>query len=301
MSLRTLIDEGWERHDVQSATLATELEQRGPRLVLAEELVDFLKLANHTIGEHLADWPRAAKLAAACVKGISDNEQPTLALAYLGAAQTLAGEVATGHATELRFLQRYAGGFSAATLIYKTLLLAGLAQKMDWIHFSELQSAVIDLIEFDEHPRDALRIAAITHNNIASELLHGEQTPPHVLPIMQRSADAASACWQACGTWLNWERAEYLQALVALRGKDFAASISHAKQALTHLEDNATDADRQPVDEAFIHLTMASAYFEQEQPTSAAGHLAKADQLADDFDDTSLTSWYSEEREKLLG
>ena len=63
MTLQQLLDEGWAYHDTERERLAGELETAAAGGVPIGLETPFVRLATHTIGEHLADWPRAAALA----------------------------------------------------------------------------------------------------------------------------------------------------------------------------------------------------------------------------------------------
>ena len=53
-----LVQQGWDYHDTDSKRLATELESVPVAGLENETLNQFLRLATHTIGDHLRDWNR---------------------------------------------------------------------------------------------------------------------------------------------------------------------------------------------------------------------------------------------------
>src|SRR3982751_5505087 len=54
-SLEKLLDDGWDYHDKESDRLARELEAAADEGIAPNNLVPFLHLSSHTIGEHLGD------------------------------------------------------------------------------------------------------------------------------------------------------------------------------------------------------------------------------------------------------
>ena len=71
--INDLIRDGWSYHDTESERLAGELEAAGLRELKGEAPAHCLRLANHTIGEHLGDWPRARRFAEAVREATSES------------------------------------------------------------------------------------------------------------------------------------------------------------------------------------------------------------------------------------
>ena len=59
--LDELLADGFAHHAAEPERLAQELEAASLEGVGAATLVEFLRVGNHTLGEHLADWPRDAR------------------------------------------------------------------------------------------------------------------------------------------------------------------------------------------------------------------------------------------------
>ena len=59
MDIKELINNGWARHDKESEALAKDLEANVALAETPAHVGAFMQLANHTIGSHLKDWPRA--------------------------------------------------------------------------------------------------------------------------------------------------------------------------------------------------------------------------------------------------
>lgn len=60
--LDILLYDGFGDHAADGERYAADLEAAAQDEVPAKHLAQFAKVAVHTIGEHLGDWPRAAKL-----------------------------------------------------------------------------------------------------------------------------------------------------------------------------------------------------------------------------------------------
>ena len=59
--LDALLADGFAHHAAEPEQLARELETASLDGAGAATLVEFVRVANHTIGEHLGDWPRARR------------------------------------------------------------------------------------------------------------------------------------------------------------------------------------------------------------------------------------------------
>ena len=70
--INDLIRDGWGYHDTQSERLAGELEAANLGELTGEASAHCLRLSNHTIGEHLGDWPRARRFAEAVRDATAD-------------------------------------------------------------------------------------------------------------------------------------------------------------------------------------------------------------------------------------
>src|SRR5215472_12568878 len=127
MTVEALVDAGWDYHDRESARLADELEGgiEGTRAAPAS-WVGFLRLANHTIGEHLGDWPRARRLAEAVLAGKRPNAETAKAWAHLSLARLLAGDGVAASEAELALLNASGPDFRAAAVETRFLLVAAL-------------------------------------------------------------------------------------------------------------------------------------------------------------------------------
>ncbi len=103
--------------------------------------------------------------------------------------------------------------------------------------------------------------------------------------------------WKKCGTWVNEERALYLLSLVNNRLQDYCRGLEYAVSALGVINANGEE----PVDEAFIRLAVARAHAGLSNRDRCSKELIKADALAAEWSDKSLTAEYQRERMKIVG
>jgi tetratricopeptide (TPR) repeat protein len=113
---------------------------------------------------------------------------------------------------------------------------------------------------------------------------------------MQTCAETAHRYWAKCGTWVNIERALYLLALVANAQAEYENAVEHARTALQAIVDNG----KEPIDEAFIRLAAAQAYWQLNLIEEHQQELDQADELAAQWDDEDLKTEYSVDRGKVI-
>src|SRR3569623_3333553 len=125
-ALQKLLDEGWARHDKESARLACDLEGSVEAGIGADFVVPFLHLGIHTIGAHLGDWARALRLG----KRVLDGRPPTLETAQgwgrLQVAAVLAGEPIEAADLEGRCLKATGSDYGTALLELRFMLIGAL-------------------------------------------------------------------------------------------------------------------------------------------------------------------------------
>jgi hypothetical protein len=296
--LDKLLDEGWGYHDTESARLAAELEAAAAAApVPAAQLRPFLHLSNHTLGEHLADWPRAATLADRVLAGRQPDADTAHAWGRLWVAQSMSGpgplDARCGLAAEIP-------AFAAAPHPQGARLEAGfqLIAALVGSRRTDEAAAIFDAalsaarIMGETAPHRAIAVAS---NNLASELVEQRSRTPAEARLMVRAADAAHQAWLRAGNWQNEERALYLKVLVANADGRPDDALTDADKALSVIAANGSA----PVDAAFLGLARAHAFRLKQAGDCAAAALAAADALAAQFDTEDLKSWYTAERAKL--
>ena len=292
--IETLLREGFAYHDTESERLAGELESAVAAPVAPEHWVRLLNMVNHTVGEHLGDWPRARRIADQVLSGRTANAGTAPAWVRLATARFMAGDALGAAQAELEAL-RAAEDFRGAYLEAKVNLAAALIGARRADEAAALYEAALVLAD-PEAPSAADRSIAIASNNLATELLEVADRSETQDRLMQTAADAALRFWRKAGTWVNEERALYLQALVAnaLGRPDEALSV--ADRALAIIAGNKGD---EAVDVCFLTLTRANAFAMKGETAAHAAALAAADAEAAGWDDPGLKAWYAEERAKI--
>ncbi len=291
--VETLLAEGQGYHDSESERLAGELEAAAAGPVAEADWAAFLKLANHTIGEHLGDWSRARRLAERVLAGRSPDGQTALAWARLSLARLLDGDAAGAAEAETACLAAAGPDFRSALIESRFMLVAALVSAKRREEAAALYRAALALARAaaDAAPHRAIAVAS---NNLASELVEAASRSPLEDELMKTAAAAAHEFWLECGTWVNEERALYLEALVANALGHPQEALAHADQALAIIAANGEE----PVDAAFLGLARARALGLLGDPTGRTRELALADAVAQGWDDPGLKSWFADERAK---
>jgi hypothetical protein len=293
--LDSLLYEGFDDHDAGAERYAAELEAAADGEVPPKHLVQFARVAAHTIGEHLGDWPRAARLAGRLVSGRTPDAETATAWGHLYVARLMAGDVAGAVAAEITCCLGAGPDFRAAAMEMQFLLVAamvgcGRASEAGPVYGAALALAR-QLGEAAPH-----RAIAVASNNLASELLEAAACTAQEAELMQAAADASHEFWLKCGDWRHDERGRYLQALVANVLGEPSTALAHVEAALDTIDANG-DA---PVDRTFLRLAQAHALALADDADGAAQALAISDGDAAGWDDPGLRDWYAEERARVL-
>lgn len=296
MDLSQLINDGWARHDSQTSEVAAQLEAVSAQ-VDEEHAVAYQRLVNHTVGEHLNDWRRAARIAEVIT---SRCPLPDVYLhAYVAA--TACADTANAATWHARFAELSAADNSLVKLrtsihAAKALLGSGASAPGDE-HFA----TALQLIDSHDSTPDLYtlptRELAITFNNIAGDLLEVPDKSAALCAIQQTAAERALHLWRNAGTWEHEERAFYLLANVALDQARPAEAIALCESAFEIINRNGGE----DVDSAFLHLAMAQAHQQLDDAVACKKCLSSADQLAASWPDEGLRAWYSSERAAAFG
>ena len=291
--IKNLIRDGWGYHDTESERLAGELEAASLDELAGNEPAQCLMLANHTIGEHLGDWPRARRFAEAVRGTREDPFENARFAAHLAVARYMNDAASAAQEAEINSLKAAKDPIDAY-LTVKALLAGALAGSGRVAEAGLVIGAANRLASGLDKAAASARGMAVANNNIASELVESGELNPDQIRLMLDCAEAAHTFWKRCGTWVNEERALYLLALVSNRVGEHARALEHATAALEVIATNGEEA----VDEAFIRLAAATAHRGLSEAVRAADHLAKANELAASWTDQSLIDWYRSERSK---
>jgi hypothetical protein len=291
--LETLLNEGWSYHDRESERLAAELESAVAGGVQPDQADPFVRLSNHTIGEHLGDWSRARRLADQVLAAQSADLSTARAWLRVSVARLMDNDAVGATHAELNGLVASGSDFGGALVEARFMLVAAMVGSKRAGEAQPIYGAALALADGLGEAAPA-RAIAVASNNLASELLEAPPRSADETALMRAAADAAHQYWRRCGTWVNDERALYLKALVANALGEPRAALAHADAALDLIAANGEE----PVDQAFLRLARSKAYRFLDDPRASAEDLAAADAAADGWTDEGLRSWYAEERAK---
>jgi len=293
--LDILLYDGFGHHDSDGERYAAELEAAADAEVPAKHLVQFAKVAAHTIGEHLGDWPRARRLGDRLLAGRTPDAETGKAWGHVYVARLLAGDVAGAAEAEIDCCRGAGADFRAAIVEMKFLLVAALVGGKRAGEASAIYQGALELARAlgDAAPSRAIAVAS---NNLATELLEAPSRTQAEAALMLRAATASHEFWLKCGNWLNDARGDYLDALVANVLGEFAKAMAHIDRAFALIAANGGA----PVDETFLHLARAHARRLAGDEAAAASELELSDSDAEGWDDEGLTSWYAEERARVM-
>jgi tetratricopeptide (TPR) repeat protein len=296
MNFDDLINNGWARHDKESAALATDLEEHHALADTPQRAVALLGLSNHTVGYHMKDWPRALRLCERVIARFGPEPALSPVFGSLAIAQFMAGDEAAALASECKAVELSAEPLSAMVRT-RVLIARELADAMRLDEAAKLYEAAVALARSRTKKLGCDRAIAVTSNNLAGNLLEKQDRAPQEDAMMLAAAEAAREFWmKSGGTWENEERAEYLLALVknALGRPD--EGLKHALKGLEVIAANGPEK----VDEAFLNLAVARAYRLKGNGSAHKDALARADALAAGFGDKGLADWFAGERTKVL-
>jgi hypothetical protein len=293
--LDILLYDGFGDHAADGERYAAELQAAAENEVAAKHLAQFAKVAVHTIGEHLGDWPRAAKLADRLLAGRTPDAETAKAWGYLYVARLLAGDGPGAAQAEIAFCRGVGADFRAAIVEMKFSLVAALVGSG---RAAEAAAIYQDALELARSLGEAApdRAIAVASNNLATELLEAEARTEAEAALMRRAAAASHEFWLKCGDWINDARGDYLEALVANVSGDPATALKHADCALSLIAANGGA----PIDETFLHLSRAHALRLAGDEDASYAELERSDDDAAGWDDAGLVAWYVEERTRTM-
>jgi hypothetical protein len=295
MTFDELIERGWERHAEAPGAIAALLEQHAALATDAAQAAALLRLANHTLGEHLRDWPRAAAYATAIVGTVPGAGAAAGPLTSLAVACFMSGATLDALAAQTRIVALDAGSAAsvAARIAVEVAANSIAAGALD--DGGQLYAAALALAR--AHADAAtVRAVAITTNGLASDLLARSDRDDAETRVMLDAAHASREFWLKCGTWVNEARADYLLALVYNAAGQAEIARGHGEHALAQLEAHGDEK----VDEAFAHLALANSSRLLGDRPGYDRHLAQADRLAAAFADEGLTTWFAGERRGVV-
>ncbi|HEX5182891.1 MAG TPA: hypothetical protein VFW19_07030 [Allosphingosinicella sp.] len=273
--LEELLNDGWRYHDTESERLAIALEAAAEDGIAPGLLAPFLDLGIHTIGEHLGDWPRALRLGRKAIGGQVPVLETARPWAQLHVAAILAGDYPEAADFEFSYAEASGRGFDAV-LDLRFMLAAALIASGRAAEGGRLYRRALDLAGQMQPAASLDRAIAIAGNNIGWELYEMPRRTRDENDLMRRAAGTSLESWLRCGTWINAERAHYLNALVAIAAGDSEAGLNHADAALAIIAANGA----RPLDTAQLHLARAAALGALGDAAGRAGAIGDADAAA---------------------
>lgn len=296
MNFDDLINNGWARHDKESAALAADLEEHHALADTPQRAVMLLGLANHTIGQHMRDWPRARQLCERVIARFKPEAALSPVFGSLAIAQFMTGDEAAALASECKAVELNAEPLSA--MVRTRVLIA--SEMIDGGRLEEgarLYQATLALARSRTEKLSCDRAIGVTSNNLASNLREKKGRSAQEDELMLAAALASREFWKKSGgTWENDERAEYLLTLVQTELRNFDEALKHAARGLDVIAANGPEI----VDEAFLNLAATHAHKLKGDAPKHAETLARADKLAGQFNDKGLTDWFAAERAKVM-
>jgi len=291
--LDDLLGRDFGRHATDSAAYAAELQAaRGE--VDAKRLVRYVQVCTHTLGEHLADWDASRRAAELTLEGRIPDSETGRAWAYLSIARLLAGDVAGAASAELAWCGA-ADNFSSAALELKFLLVSALTGAKRAGEAMPLYRMALDLAR-RMGPAAPHRAIAQVSGALATDLLEAPSRTADEAALMSVAADAAHEASLIDGDWYADLTGNYLKALVAnVSGKPDLA-IEYVGRARAIIAEN----EPCPVDEAFLHLTLAHAYALRGETEISLRELTASDAIVAGWNKPGLLRWHAEERARVF-
>ena len=295
MDIKELINNGWGRHDKESEALATDLEGHYALAETAGQVGAFVQLANHTIGEHLGDWPRACALAEKVMANREDSHELAGPYGALAVAQYMAGKVADALASEAHAVRLTDMEKASVVVRVRAMVTSALVGSKRLGDAVKVYDAALALARAQDEKLECDQALAITSNNIATDLSEKAERTEAEDALMLKAAEAAREFWLKCGTWENEERAEYLLAMVHNKLNQPDKALEHAARAIEIIQAHGEEE----VDEAFINLAMARSFHLKEDREHYDRTMTRANELADEFKDEGLKTWFNETKAKV--
>ncbi|HEX7328711.1 MAG TPA: hypothetical protein VF428_09260 [Casimicrobiaceae bacterium] len=287
-------------HDDDVPRGAELLRSIDPEALAANETRTYAFLINHVLGEKLGCWAEALKCQR---RNLERPERLPVLWRQLGAAASALGDTAVlDEAVSAYAIANEVDAARARDIIQLNAAMCLAPSSAAAEAAARTLAAITPLTEVAWQPESPLDgAAAMCLNNLAS----GLQDRP--LPdlrhaalrtAVERCAGLAHVFWKRAGTWVNVERALYLQAMVGNALGDADAARRFASEALAILD--ANDADHaEDVDRAFIELERAHACKQLGLNDEAAVAQGNAQAIAGAFSDASLSRWYESRSARL--
>lgn len=289
-----MISTGWRNHSDDPEGVTDLLNKNVGLVDSADKLARFGALLVHHFGGHLTRWDTAETLFTGVIEPFRAGLDDVQVLVLQAICQYMNGNQ---HAlsTEAQAIALSPNSpFAPITLIRVRLAEALLCTGQLELGATVARTALQLLNE--GLPEGSERTVAVSMNNIASELVERSPRTSDEDALMLETALVAQRAWQAAGSWVNWERADYLLAFV------HNATGSHDKALL--VADHGLDLIRanngeEKVDEAFLRLQKAAALKHSGRQQESSDELERAVSLVREVGEDWLDDWFADVRQKL--
>jgi tetratricopeptide (TPR) repeat protein len=295
MDIKELVNNGWARHADQTEDVARDLEAHHAMATQVLDANALIQLANHAIGEHLGDWARACRLAEKVAAGREDAPEMSGMYSMLATAQYLSGKVpealiSEAHAVRLTKMEQVSVVIAIRARVGSALVFNHRVDEGALVF-----DAALKLARAHDGKLGCDMVLAAASHNLANELMYRKTRTHAEDALMVKAAEASKEFWLKCGTWENEERGDYMLALVHNKLGDPDTALEHAARGLDVIARNGEE----PVDEAFLNLAMADAFRHKQDRGHYQKALERADELAEEFPEAGLKSWFAGERAKV--
>ena len=221
MNFETYLNQSWKDHGDQSEKVAAEFAVGAGLAKTEAELVQFVRLVTHVMGEHLARWQDGAtflaglKSHAACAKESAAEKAIKRSIAVL--------QVAGGQALDLK-------SFSLSDQVHILGVAASALTERDVVRAEQFLRQALQLADTGLEKNDpANRALAVTGNNLACTLEEKPSRSPEETALMILAAQTGRKYWERIGDKQDVAQAEYRLAMTFLQAKDLVLAHRHAK------------------------------------------------------------------------
>ena len=289
MSAKDRVDALMANHDDDIEGSARELFNLVPETVESADLGRVGWLVNHVVGERAGRWGDALLLH----RKFARPDEPAQASWYRSVAAALAGAPLEAWHAERTFAAAADCSAESASIALRLAVLQFSVGALDLSDVVREVAACAAELKRRGDFGGLEKFLAPALNNLVTALTErsdaavGDQA---YRAAVTDGADLAYQAWSLAGTWVNQERAEYLRALSANLLRNWQAGRDAATRALQLIEANGA----QDVDRAFLLLELGRAQRGLGDSASAEQSAKAAAQLAADFGDAGLVSWFED-------
>jgi hypothetical protein len=235
MSIETFIATAWQDHADRPEEVADRLAGAVPILQSAADVAPFAAIVTHVFGEHLARWDSGIELLRSLhsIAQAGTNPAATRAidrsiaiLQYTASAASTLADLSTDDQT-----------------IVLAMSASALAAQRQYGRAIDAYALALRLAAPGLPPASpALRALAVAGNNLAASLEEKPDRDSRETQGMVTAAEGGLKYWQAAGTWLEHERAEYRLAKSLLQAGSPAEAVVSAQRCVDICEANDAPA-----------------------------------------------------------